>query len=584
MKYVVCQFLEDSHYRMLHQALASQWNRLHSLSAAMKLMEQYGVVLSHEQAQRLQTMDEGTQIERLVGMMPQQSNEQFQHFFLQLQLLVSTATRVRQALEMGRADEVEQALDDAESTGIAPYILRMAIVQAGTEVSMLKKQYEAWVKDADAKMGKLIRGQEDALTAQKKLAAAQAQLTMYSAGQNDKAKKVLASMATASASAMRSTCYLSWLGYTRGMRVENAIRKEYEARIEISEKRLYEFRSNQLTGVRKMMERKAVHYLTDLKTEVLRLWHEIAEYDRDLRENQAEVSELEGKLKALQGNQAEKNKKVLAKMNGDNDLTVATLAFQAWVKFREDYLKDKVMEDMVKEQEKTLNKFMEGKSAETKRLISSLGAASSHGLIKMSFDGWQKLYIEARQEAEMAEILNSANSKLTAFGERNSKSAMNVMERARQHLDNMLLMRCNNAWRLETKMERTLRLYHGRIDAKRQQLIGVQQMFRNFANQLESGLKEGADTARDLKDGPPVKWRARGMQKSEGTVSLPDINQRSTPKIAPAARGRTPTNSSAYPGSRGEVALTPGSRGEAMTSGRSGEFEAPPVPPRTAWN
>eukprot|EP00927_Polykrikos_kofoidii_P045804 TRINITY_DN3992_c0_g1_i1.p1 TRINITY_DN3992_c0_g1~~TRINITY_DN3992_c0_g1_i1.p1 ORF type:complete len:604 (-),score=123.33 TRINITY_DN3992_c0_g1_i1:499-2310(-) len=581
VKYVVCQFLEETHYRMLHQALSSTWNRSHSLSAAIKLLEQYGVKLSPEQAAMLDGMNEAQQIERLVGMMPQTNNEQFQHFFLQLQLLVSTATRVRQALENGQADQVEEAMDDAERTGIAPYILRMAVVQAGTEVSVLRRQYEEWVRDADAKMAKLIRGQEDALTAQKKLAHAQAQLTMQANTQKDKMKKVLSSMSTANASTQRSSFFFAWQGYTRAVLIENAIRKEYEERIEISQHRLMEFRGTQLKDVRAMMERKAKHYITDLKTEVFCLWRDTAEYDRDMRENQAEVAELEEKLRSMQENQSEKSRKVLSKLNCDNDTTLATLAFQAWVKFRQDYLKDKQMNDAVKGQEQLLNKFMEGKSAETKKLMKSLGAASAAGSTKLAFDGWKELYEAARQEAEMAEILAHQANKMSAFGDRNSKSAMSVMERARQHVDNMLLLKCWNAWRLETKMERTLRLYHGKIDAKRQQLIGVQQMFRNFANQLESGLKEGADTARELKDGPPP-GRPKRMQKSDGTISLPDINQRGTPtKLTPIARARTPTNLSSR-----DVGNTPSSRGETASGGaRSGDTDGgPPVPPRNAWN
>merc|ERR1719162_858032 len=169
VKFVVNEFLDPSHFRSLHQALSTAWSRLHSLSAAMKLMESYGVKLTPEEVDHLSSLDEESQISTLVMKMPNQSNEQFQHFFLQLQLLVSTATRVRRALEDGRPDLVKEALEEADATGISSYILRMAIVQAGSEVSNLSQQYEAWIKDVDGKMSKLIRGQEDAVSAQKKL-------------------------------------------------------------------------------------------------------------------------------------------------------------------------------------------------------------------------------------------------------------------------------------------------------------------------------------------------------------------------------------------------------------------------------
>merc|ERR1719498_377989 len=101
----------------------------------------------------------------MVSKMPQQSKEQFQHFFLQLQLIVSTATRVRQALEAGRPELVEQAMDDAESTGISQY--------------NLKKQHAAFVKDAEGKLSRLVKAQEDAVVAKERLVKAQGELAVF---------------------------------------------------------------------------------------------------------------------------------------------------------------------------------------------------------------------------------------------------------------------------------------------------------------------------------------------------------------------------------------------------------------------
>merc|ERR1719198_1978002 len=117
------------------------------MSAAMKLMEQHGVHISPEEEKRLYTLDEATMIESLVSKMPQQTKEQFEHFFLQLQLIVSTATRIRTALEEGTPGVIQEALNDAEQTGIMPYILKMSIVQAGAEVIALRSQHDTWIAD-----------------------------------------------------------------------------------------------------------------------------------------------------------------------------------------------------------------------------------------------------------------------------------------------------------------------------------------------------------------------------------------------------------------------------------------------------
>merc|ERR1719324_1778044 len=180
------------------------------MNAAMKLMEQSGVHITPEEEQRLAGLTEPQMIESLVSKMPQQSKEQFQHFFLQLQLIVSTATRVRTALEQGRADLVEQAMEDADSTGIAQYILKMAIVQAGSEVTNLKKQHAAWVKDAESKMSRLVKGAEDAQVAKERLQKAQGELASFQSAQNEQIKKVLMTFAGGSATALLHGCLNSW--------------------------------------------------------------------------------------------------------------------------------------------------------------------------------------------------------------------------------------------------------------------------------------------------------------------------------------------------------------------------------------
>merc|ERR1719247_1340443 len=101
-------------------------------------MEQYGVTISPAEEKRLFQLDEGAMIEQLVSKMPQQTKEQFEHFFLQLQLIVSTATRIRTALEEGQPFAIEEALNDADETGITPYILKMSLVQAGSEATSLR--------------------------------------------------------------------------------------------------------------------------------------------------------------------------------------------------------------------------------------------------------------------------------------------------------------------------------------------------------------------------------------------------------------------------------------------------------------
>jgi len=378
------------------------------------------------------------------------------------------------------------------------------------------------------------------------LAEARNQFAQFQGAHSEKAKKMLMAFATGCGTAMMAGAFKGWQSLVKQMKYENAIRQEYEERIEFAQKRLMDFKAENLTGVRKMMQKKGENNIAELLAEVFKLWFDDYSYEKDIQQNAGRVLELEGKLKNMKQNQADSSKKVLSRMNGDGDATLINMAFSAFKAFHEDYKKDLEMNMAVKESEGKMAKFLKGKSEQTQSLMNSLGAGTDSGAVIMCFKAWMEMYKEAKQEAEMAEKLQEASMKHSQFAERSGKGAKSVMERAKVHMDNMMLLRCIGYWKLDSKMENTLRMYHARIDAKRHQLVGVQNMFRNFANQLESGLRQGEDTGRDLRDTTKMQKK---MSKSDASVSLPSINQ---PRRSPAARG--------------------------------GDDEPPAAPPRQAWN
>jgi hypothetical protein len=526
VKYLVSNFLAEKHYSKIGGSLANRWDKFQSLTAAMKLMEQHGVQLDPQEEQRLSGMSEAQMIETLVMKMPQQSKEQFQHFFLQLQLIVSTATRVRTALEQGRSDLVEQAMNDAESTGIAQYILKMSIVQAGSEVNNLKRQHAAWVKDAEAKMSKLSKGQEDAIHAKERLDKAMADLAMFTASQNENIKKVLMNFAGGSATALLHACLNSWAAHVKKMKIENAIYEEYREQIEAAEQRLINAKSDQLKSVRNMIEKKHAGMTGSLIQDVFDLWKE------DLLEKKfnltaaAEIQAMEARLKSCADHQAESAKKVLARCGAATEMGLRDMCFHEWVAFHAEYMKNKEFEDAVKAEEKKIAEFMKAHSENAQGLLNSMHAATNTGLLHEVFTAWYEYYKEEKAIADYAEKMNGANSKLGAWGDRNKKGAKSVMERAHEHNLHMLYLKVFGAWRLDTKIEQALKHHQRRIEGKKKQLQEVQQMFRNFAVQLEKSISAGGDSTRDLQKGPPVGYGRRGMKKNEGSVSLPDIHAR----------------------------------------------------------
>jgi len=114
---------------------------------------------------------------------------------------------------------------------------------------------------------------------------------------------------------------------------------------------------------------------------------------------------------------------------------------------------------------------------------------------------------------------------MRTFHDRTKGAGMNAMERASYHVQLGLLLKVWGAWLVDSKAETTLKNNLARIEGKRAQLIGVQQMFRKFANELETNFKASQDSSRDLRAGPPP---GRRLQKTEATVSLPNIREKST--------------------------------------------------------
>jgi len=170
-------------------------------------------------------------------------------------------------------------------------------------------------------------------------------------------------------------------------------------------------------------------------------------------------------------------------------------------------------------------------------LLNKMGEGANTVLMKEALDAWVQMVAEDKKEREIEELLNGANSKFSAFGERGKQGAHSVSERARLMNDEMIRLKIFGAWRLMARTEATLVKFQTKIEGKKQQLVSVQMKFRNFAMQLESQIH--ADSARD--SAPPGK---KMMKKTDGTVSLPDIHSkpgsgraRNSPMMSPVQVG-----------------------------------------------
>merc|ERR550514_716253 len=107
----------------------------------------------------------------------------------------------------------------------------MTLVQAGAEVSSLTQQHHNWAKDTEQRMSQLLRGQDDAMQAQKQLAAAQAQLGTFQGSHKDKAYKAMMGVAGKNDRALMDATITNWRQLIDRQKKEAEIHVEYQERI-----------------------------------------------------------------------------------------------------------------------------------------------------------------------------------------------------------------------------------------------------------------------------------------------------------------------------------------------------------------
>merc|ERR1719174_2488632 len=88
-------------------------------------------------------------------------------------------------------------------------------------------------------------------------------------------------------------------------------------------------------------------------------------------------------------------------------------------------------------------------------------------------------------------MLAANSAKFGTFAGRNKASAKGAMDRSAAAAEDSTLIVIFWYWKRECRVQRMTRYARDKNSKKKQQLIGVKGLFKNFANELEAGLKEG---------------------------------------------------------------------------------------------
>jgi len=408
---------------------------------------------------------------------------------------------------------------DVEDSSIAPYVLKMSIVQAGAEVMSLGSQHTSWAHESQGKLAKLVRGQEDSMAAKKKLAQANAMLHNTAAYHTEQARNVIQTVLTSTSKMLLKSIIASWLCHIRREKMEQSLHDKYAVKLEQMQEQISNCRGSALANVRSLFARQTAQGRIELLKDVFEIWNEEAQEIKAKRGLETELKGYDEQLLQCKAEQASRMKTIVQTMAAGTDSGLKVTVFNAWRGDLQELKQERLFDQKVAGVKVALQKRSQEHTSRTLIVLQKVATETDATLMQMVFKTWSKHWQEIKQSTNWAELLQTANSKLSNFGARNAKSAGLVMGKASAMIDEMLVLKVFNCWKLETRLQQVARSQQTVIEGKRAQLQNVHTMFRSFAVQLE-------DTAKDLQRSHKTKSERKMLSKSDGTVSLPNIHER----------------------------------------------------------
>eukprot|EP00929_Paragymnodinium_shiwhaense_P000011 TRINITY_DN10005_c0_g1_i1.p1 TRINITY_DN10005_c0_g1~~TRINITY_DN10005_c0_g1_i1.p1 ORF type:complete len:519 (+),score=182.55 TRINITY_DN10005_c0_g1_i1:103-1659(+) len=490
-KLVTKMFLEDKHYSRLNRILGQQWKGCHKLYAAIKLMEAHGVQLSAEEEERLQHLPEEHMIDELVSRMPQQNREQFEHFFLQLSLIASTTSRLRAALEEGTPIIIEEALDSAESTGIIQFLLKMAVVQAGQEVSAHDENMDDWSGSNATRMVPLLKHQDECIQNQKILLQTQEELDVWKDEKMSGARNVLTRMMDANDESFLGGVYGAWLELTRKAKLEREIHAEYEQQLAALTKEMLDFRSRQCKTLHKHLFRDTATSDRVLKQRIMDGFRQQVLDQKDYKAHEKEHKALQKELMTVSEDKRAKAKNVLARMSTYDTESLINLCFtglqEVWREGRE----AKAAEALLEKKQAALTEYIKTANPNAQRAMSMFTGGMDTNMLGKLMEGWVKIVAESKEAARLEIVMKEKGCRLNEFVGRRKGMSHKELERRCQVIQDGTMSTIVQIWKRDTVIERMRRFGKDRTTKRKQQLDGVKTLFKSFANELETGLSEG---------------------------------------------------------------------------------------------
>jgi len=528
------QFIDEFYFSVIHSSLAKVWDQVKASAALLDIFELLGIKFEAGEKDGLIGMDEDAMQAQLLSMMPQDMRSSFDAVAEKVQSMLEMATRVRTAVE--KNEGLQEVFEDDDTSGVTQSILKYAVVQGTKRVAKVRKTNASWRKSTESRVGRLMRSAEEAEHAMQQVLAAEAQLEGLGHSSKAKSKKALMNMADGNDKALTQTIFASWLGYSLKCKAESSIRGKFEQRIKDAEDKLIQFKERQIQNVTGVLMRAAGDEVDSLLRITWKFWTDEVNERKAAGDNYAKLKEVQDKLAGYHASQKENTKRVMAKMAADSDDALRSLCFQSWVQFSEEYKKDKEMEDAVKRAEHALQGHLAKNKEDAKAVLDRMSASSDTGLLSLVIQEWSQHLVDARKSRELEEAMYGGDVQIKNMKSRHSMNAQGVQTRVNDQVNDILLTRVYTAWLIEAKANRVTSYFTTKMEHKRRQLNGVQNLFKSFSMQLEQNLGADEDSSSRTFTGGRNQRSSRKQRVShshqsmskhaEGTVSLPDIHHK----------------------------------------------------------
>jgi hypothetical protein len=505
------QFFDEWHYRILHSGVALSWDRKACVALALDIFEMHGCVMTpQEKAMYVEMEDEAGMIAQMVAHLPMAARKTFEHFVLQLQLVLSTTTQIRHALVDQDAEEVAKCFDGGDAGGPGQQILKHAVVEAGKQIHEAIEMHKSWKAGTEARIARLTICQDEAEHARQQLEAVTGQLAAFKGEQNSKAKSVLVGIAANNEKNLVHTVFSTWVGWWLRHCMDKDIHDKFKKEIEDSEEALITFKTKQLGISRGILARGAGAADSALCGEILGIWYQYVIEEGHSKAMDAKLAEAQARFNAAQQSAKDASKSVMARMSAGSDQALLLLCFQSWTAALAELKAEKEFEELAKKAEQQFKDFMSKKSAEARGVLDRMSGSSDTGLLHLVIEAWVEEVAASQKEKEFDEIINGQNAKFKSLNMRQKESAKSAASRAHQLQEENTIMNYFYAWSTEARMEHVIKHYGGKLDHKKHQLESVQTMFRSFASQLEQGI---GNTPRSQRKSA---GRSKGMSEASG--------------------------------------------------------------------